>query len=65
MGSLCEMLAVLFNPTLIGLEYPGIHQCLVNAISKSDIDIRRRVRERAVGADRARGGVAANFSPPR
>jgi centractin len=32
---------VLFNPGLIGLEYVGIHQCLVNAISKCDMDIRR------------------------
>lgn len=32
---------LLFNPSLIGLEYPGAHQCLVNAISKSDLDIRR------------------------
>jgi len=34
---------VLFNPSLIGLEYVGIHQCLVNAITKSDLDIRRRL----------------------
>jgi len=32
---------VLFNPALIGLEYVGIHQCLVNSISKCDMDIRR------------------------
>lgn len=32
---------VLFNPALIGLEYPGIHNCLVNAVMKSDLDIRR------------------------
>jgi len=32
---------VLFNPSLIGLEYVGIHQCLVNSISKCDMDIRR------------------------
>jgi centractin len=32
---------VLFNPGLIGLEYVGIHQCLVNSISKCDMDIRR------------------------
>lgn len=34
---------VLFNPSLIGLEYGGVHQCLSNAISKSDLDIRRRL----------------------
>jgi len=32
---------VLFNPSLIGLEYQGIHQALVNSIAKCDIDIRR------------------------
>lgn len=34
---------VLFNPSLIGLEYVGVHQALVNSISKSDLDIRRRL----------------------
>jgi len=34
---------VLFNPSLIGLEYVGVHQCIVNAVSKSDLDIRRRL----------------------
>jgi len=32
---------ILFNPALIGLEYVGIHQCLVNTISRCDLDIRR------------------------
>lgn len=32
---------VLFNPSLIGQEYVGIHQCLLNSISKCDMDIRR------------------------
>ena len=32
---------VLFNPELIGLEYPGAHQCLANAIRSSDLDIRK------------------------
>lgn len=32
---------LLFNPSLIGLEYPGIHQALVNCISKCDLDLRR------------------------
>lgn len=36
---------VLFNPALIGLEYPGVHQTLVNSISKCDLDIRRRLFE--------------------
>jgi centractin len=32
---------VLFNPALIGQEYQGMHQCLMNSISKCDMDIRR------------------------
>jgi len=32
---------VLFNPSLIGLEYDGIHQCLRKAIALSDLDIRK------------------------
>ncbi len=32
---------VLFNPALIGQEYPGVHQMLVNSISKADLEVRR------------------------
>ena len=32
---------VLFNPSLIGSEYTGIHECLGNAIFKSDVDLRK------------------------
>jgi len=39
---------VLFNPSLIGLEYVGVHQCIVNAVSKSDLDIRRRLYSEVV-----------------
>jgi len=34
---------ILFNPQIIGEEYVGMHQCLVNAISKSDLDMRRHL----------------------
>eukprot|EP00457_Paulinella_chromatophora_P005541 gb/GEZN01005558.1/.p1 GENE.gb/GEZN01005558.1/~~gb/GEZN01005558.1/.p1 ORF type:complete len:392 (-),score=59.82 gb/GEZN01005558.1/:613-1746(-) len=34
---------VLFNPSLIGLEYPGIHQSLVTSIARCDLDIRRKL----------------------
>eukprot|EP00761_Pharyngomonas_kirbyi_P014624 gb/GECH01014654.1/.p1 GENE.gb/GECH01014654.1/~~gb/GECH01014654.1/.p1 ORF type:complete len:382 (+),score=96.15 gb/GECH01014654.1/:1-1146(+) len=34
---------VLFNPALIGLEYEGVHNCLMSAIQKSDIDIRKKL----------------------
>lgn len=32
---------LLFSPSLIGLESPGIHQSLVQCISKCDLDLRR------------------------
>jgi len=32
---------VLFDPSLIGLEYRGIHNCVLEAIQKSDLDLRR------------------------
>jgi len=32
---------ILFNPAIIGQEYVGIHQCLINTISRCDLDIRR------------------------
>jgi centractin len=31
---------VLFNPNIIGEEVPGIHQCIVNSIQRSDMDLR-------------------------
>lgn len=32
---------ILFRPELIGLEYPGIHDMVLNCINKCDIDLRR------------------------
>lgn len=32
---------VLFDPTLIGLEYRGIQHCVLDAIAKADLDLRR------------------------
>eukprot|EP00735_Rhodelphis_limneticus_P015202 TRINITY_DN9385_c0_g1::TRINITY_DN9385_c0_g1_i1::g.28382::m.28382 TRINITY_DN9385_c0_g1::TRINITY_DN9385_c0_g1_i1::g.28382 ORF type:complete len:398 (+),score=113.40,sp/P85515/ACTZ_RAT/60.63/1e-163,Actin/PF00022.14/2.4e-128,MreB_Mbl/PF06723.8/28,MreB_Mbl/PF06723.8/1.9 TRINITY_DN9385_c0_g1_i1:42-1196(+) len=34
---------VLFKPSLIGVEYDGVHDCLLNAIQKTDIDLRKRL----------------------
>lgn len=31
---------ILFNPSLIGLEYPGIHELLATAINRADLDLR-------------------------
>lgn len=32
---------VLFNPSLLGVEYLGVHHTLVNSINKCDLDLRR------------------------
>lgn len=32
---------VLFNPSIIGLEYRGVHECLADCIFKSDLDLRK------------------------
>lgn len=32
---------ILFSPDKIGLEWPGVHELVVNSIKKCDIDIRK------------------------
>jgi len=32
---------ILFNPELIGLEYPGVHQLVVDSIARTDMDLRK------------------------
>lgn len=32
---------ILFDPEIIGLEYPGVHQMVVDAINRSDLDLRK------------------------
>lgn len=39
---------VLFNPELIGLEYPGVAATLVNCIQKSDLDVRKTLYQNIV-----------------
>ena len=34
---------ILFEPELIGLEYPGIHQIVVDAINRTDMDLRKNL----------------------
>lgn len=31
----------MFDPELIGLEYPGVHQIIVDAIARADLDLRK------------------------
>jgi centractin len=32
---------ILFDPEIIGLEYPGIHQIVVDSINRTDLDLRK------------------------
>lgn len=32
---------ILFDPELIGLEYPGVHQIVIDAINRTDMDLRK------------------------
>jgi len=32
---------ILFSPEKIGLEWPGVHELVVNSIKKCDIDVRK------------------------
>jgi centractin len=32
---------ILFDPEIIGQEYPGVHQIVVDAISRTDLDLRK------------------------
>lgn len=32
---------ILFDPELIGLEYPGLHQMVVDSINRTDMDLRK------------------------
>ncbi|KAF2232302.1 Actin/actin-like protein [Viridothelium virens] len=34
---------ILFDPEIIGLEYPGIHQVVVDAINRTDLDLRKHL----------------------
>lgn len=34
---------ILFRPHLLGLEYMGVHECLLSSIRSSDLDIRRKL----------------------
>jgi len=34
---------ILFKPEIIGLEYPGIPQVIIDSITKSDLDLREKL----------------------
>ncbi|KAJ2726679.1 centractin- actin- protein of the dynactin complex [Coemansia sp. Benny D115] len=39
---------ILFQPDIVGLEYPGIHQLVADAIGRADIDLRRSLYSNVV-----------------
>jgi len=39
---------ILFQPSLIGLEYPGVHETVYNAIQKCDLDLRKDLYQQIV-----------------
>ena len=39
---------VLFNPSIVGLEYPGVGDCLSAAIMRSDLDLRKTLYNQIV-----------------
>ena len=32
---------ILFSPDKVGMEFPGVQECLINSIQKADIDLRK------------------------
>lgn len=32
---------ILFDPEIIGLEYPGVHQIVIDSINRTDLDLRK------------------------
>lgn len=41
---------ILFQPDKIGLEYPGVHEMVINAIKKCDIDLRKTLYNSIIAA---------------
>jgi len=39
---------ILFDPEIIGLEYPGIHQIVVDSINRTDLDLRKDLYQNIV-----------------
>lgn len=55
---------LLFQPSFIGKEYPGIHQLTYNSIMKCDIDVRKNLYENVVmsGGTTMFNGIAERVS---
>lgn len=39
---------ILFNPSIVGFEYPGVHQLVANSISRTDLDLRKELTSQII-----------------
>jgi centractin len=46
----CKAPEILFSPDKIGLEYPGVHEMVINAIKRCDIDLRKTLYNSIIAA---------------
>ena len=59
---------ILFQPDLVGLEYPGVHQCVYRAIARADLDLRKTLYSHIVlagGSTMFRGAARRRCWPLR
>ena len=57
---------ILFNPELIGQEYPGVHQVIVDSINRTDLDLRKALFSNIVlsgGSTLCTGQLDSPLSP--
>ena len=58
---------ILFNPELIGQEYAGVHQVVVDAINRVDLDLRKSLFSNIVlsgGSTLCRGESSRSIGSP-
>lgn len=56
---------LLFTPELVGLEYAGVHQVVVDSINRADLDLRKSLFGNVVlsgGGTLVKGGVSLSLS---
>jgi len=57
---------ILFNPELIGEEYAGVHQVVVDSINRVDLDLRKSLFSNIVlsGGSTLCKGISCSFESP-
>jgi centractin len=56
---------ILFQPDLLGLEYPGVHQCVYRSIMRADLDLRKTLYSQIVLAGGSTMFRGARLPSPR